>query len=242
MGSRKTRIPSNSLRSGFTLLELTMVMGIVGLLLWITIPAMHNINSAENLSRNTADIQSILSLARTQAMLRDAYVFVGFFESDGSRSEMVRPAPTGQGRLWIGVAATKDGSQGYDTNNAAQWSTANLIPVGNLRFFDNLHLATNATFYTSSNSNTVSPVGDSTATNAPFGWPIENSNTVTAFSQGVIQFTPQGMATLPGSAKNPEYIKIALIPAHGSKVLNNTSNAAVILVDAVTGAVNSYRP
>ena len=228
---------------GFTLLEMLVVMGIMGLLLWITVPAIHSFSSAKALTRSAADIQAILAQARTQAMLRDSYVFVGFYESDGSLSESVRPAPAGTGRIWVGVAAIKDGSQGYNLTNAALWNASNLTPVGKLRFFDNLHLATNALFYTSSvTANTVSPVGDPSSTNTPFGWPLENSNTVTQFTQGVIKFTPLGTAMLPGSLTAPEYIQIALIPTHGNLVLNNTPNAALIQVDAITGSVRTFLP
>lgn len=228
---------------GFTLVEMVFVIAIMSLLLWIAIPPLHGINSGKLLAKNTAELQGMLTQARTQAMLSASYVFVGFYESDGSRPDSVRPAPTGTGRLWVGVAATKDGTQGYNTTNAASWSTGNLMPVGKLRFFDNLHLATNAAFFSSNvTANTVSPVGDVSATNTPFGWPIENSNSVAQFTSGVIQFTPQGTAMLPGSTNPPEYIQIALIPTHGNVVMNNTTNAAVIQVDAITGAVRTFRP
>jgi Tfp pilus assembly protein FimT len=218
-------------------------MSIVSLLFWLTFPALRSFSSAKNFPASTADIQGILTQARTQAMLRNSYVYVGFFESDGSQSDTVRPAPAGTGRLWIGVAVTKDSTQGYNVSNSAAWSTANLASVGKLQFFDNVHLATNASFYSSSMpANTVSPVGDPSATNAPFGWPLENSNSVTQFSGGVIQFTPQGTAILPGSSTTPEYIQIALIPTHGNFLAANTTNAAVIQVDAITGSVCSFRP
>ena len=241
--SRKIVRISRAAGSGFTLIELVVTLSIVTLLFWLTFPALRSFNSAKNLTASTADIQEILTQARTQAMMRNSYVFVGFFESDGSQSDTVRPAPAGTGRLWIGVAATKDGTQGYNTTNASAWSVANITPVDKLHFFDNLHLATNASFYSSSmTSNTVSPIGDLSATNTPFGWPLENSNAVTQFSKGVIQFTPQGTAMLPGSSTIPEYIQLALIPTHGNLLAANTTNAAVIQVDAITGSVRTFRP
>jgi prepilin-type N-terminal cleavage/methylation domain-containing protein len=228
--------------AGFTLLELMVVLGIMGLMAWLTIPALSSLKSSGGLNASAAAVQSILTQARAQAMLSDSHVFVGFYESDASQADTVRPAPTGVGRLWIGVALTKDGTQGYDLTNAASWSASNLTPVGKLRFFDNLHLATNATFYLSSGtSNTVSPVGDPSVTNTPFGWPLENSNSVTQFISGVIQFTPQGAAMLPGSTI-PEYIQLALIPTHGTLIASNLPNAAVIQVDAITGAMRTFRP
>jgi prepilin-type N-terminal cleavage/methylation domain-containing protein len=241
--SRGSDGDSSTLRSGFTLLELLVVMGIMAVIFVLTMPTIYSLNSSSGLTKSAADVQAILTQARTQAMLRDSYVFVGFYESDGSQADTVRPAPAGVGRLWVGAAVTMDGTQGYNLTNSTAWSVGNLTPIGKLRFFDNLHLATNASFYlTSSTSNTVSPVGDPSATNTPFGWPIENSNSVTQFTSGVIQFSPQGTAMLPGSSTTPEYIQIALIPAHGNLVLNNLPNAAVIQVDAVTGSIRTFRP
>ena len=228
--------------SGFTLLELLIVMVIMGALYWITLPAMQSLKSAGGLTTSSSAVEAILSQARTKAMASDSYVFVGFYESDGSQANTVRPAPAGVGRIWVAAAITKDGTQGYNATNAAVWSASNLIPVGKLQFFDNIHLATNASFYlTNGTSNTVSPVGDSSATNTLFGWPIENARSVTQFTNGVIQFTPQGTAMLPGSTNPAEYIQIALIPTHGNLVAT-TSNAAVIQVDAITGSIRTFRP
>jgi prepilin-type N-terminal cleavage/methylation domain-containing protein len=225
-------------RKGFTLLELLISMVIMTLIFWLTLPALHSFNSAKSVTASTADIQDILTQARTQAMLRNSYVYVGFYESDGSKPDATRPAPTGTGRVWVGVAASRD-----SLTNAASWSATNLTPVDKLHFFDNLHLATTASFFTTnSTNNTISPVLNSSVSNAPFGWPVENSNTVTQFSTGVIQFTPQGTAMLPGDTTLAEYIQIALIPTHGNLLASNTSNAAVIQIDAITGAVRSYRP
>ena len=232
-----------SRKSGFTLLELLIVMVIIGMLFWLTLPAVQSLKSAGSLTSSSAAIASILSQARTKAMASDSYVFVGFYESDESKADTVRPAPAGVGRVWMGAAVTKDGTPGYNATNSASWSAANLIPVGKLQFFDNVHLSTNASFYlTNGTSNTVSPVGDSSATNAPFGWPLENSNSVTQFTSGVIQFTPQGTAMLPGSSSLPEYIQIALTPTHGTLVLNTVTKAAVIQEDAITGSIRTFRP
>ena len=218
-------------------------MVIMVLIFLLTLPALHSFNSAKSVAASTADIQDILTQARTQAMLRNSYVFVGCYESDGSKPDSTRPAPSGTGRIWVGVAATKDSTTGYSSTNAAAWSAANLTPVDKLHFFDNLHLATTASFFsTNSSANVISPVTNASVSTAPFGWPVENSNTVTQFSTGVIQFTPQGTAMLPGDTTLAEYIQIALIPTHGNLLANNSSNAAVIQVDAVTGAVRSYRP
>jgi prepilin-type N-terminal cleavage/methylation domain-containing protein len=231
------------LKAGFTLLELLSVMGIMSVAMCLTVPSIHGIKGAGNLTTSVGSISAILTEARNEAMLRNTYVYVGFYESDAARSDTVRPAPAGQGRLWVATAATKDGTQGYSTTDSTSWSAANLTPGGKLQYFEDIHLATNAPFYLSkATANTVSPVGDSSATNTPFGWPLENSQSVTQFTQGVIQFTPQGTAMLPGSSTPPEYLQIALIPTHGNSVPTNSPNAAVIQIDAVTGTVRTFRP
>jgi len=240
--ARKALGPNLSLR-GFTLLELVTVIGIMGVVMCLTFHSIHGIKGSGDLTASSGIISAILSQARSQAMARNTYVYVGFYESDVTKSDVLRPAPAGTGRIWVGIAVSKDGTQGYNTTNPASWSTGNLMPGGKLQFFDNLHLATNATFYaTNTTANTLSPVGDPSATNTPFGWPLENSNSVTRFTQGVIEFTPQGAATLPGTSSPPEYLQIALIPTHGNFTSNNFPNAAVIQLDALTGATRTFRP
>jgi prepilin-type N-terminal cleavage/methylation domain-containing protein len=234
---------SSLTKRGFTLLELITVVGIMGAVMCLTVPAMNGIKGAGDLTSSTGAIGAILTEARTEAMMKNSYVFVGFYESDGSQADTIRPAPSGTGRIWVGIAVTKDGTPGYSTANPGAWSTVNLMPGGKLQYFDNIHLSTNAAFYTSNaTANTTSPVGDPSAAITPFGWPLENSNSVSQFTQGVIEFTPQGTAMLPGSSNSPEYLQIALIPTHGNSVAINSPNGAVIQVDAITGAVHTFRP
>jgi len=229
------------------MLEVVIVLAITALILTIALPSMNSLQTAGSLTASAAALQAILLQARTQAVARNSYVFVGLYESDVSKSDSLRPAPSGTGRVWVGAAVTKDSTQSYSFTNSvglsSGWSVADLAPVGKLQHFNNIHLSTNASFYlTNTPANTVSPVGDTSATNTPFGWPLENSNSVTQFSTGVIQFNPQGTAILPGSSTPTEYIQIALIPTHGNQVMSNNPNAAVVQVDALTGLIQTYRP
>ncbi len=227
-----------SKRSGFTLVELLLVIGIMGLMLALSIPALSSLKGGSDLSKSASDIQGILENARTRAMLQNTYVYVGFFESDGVLSQNTRPAPAGTGRVWVGVVATKDGLSSNVTST-------NLIPIGKIHYFDNLHLTNSAPSFTPSNALTQSPIylSNSVSPLSSIGWPVDTQKTVTVFSGGALCFNPSGTVNVTTNwVELPQLIQLALVPAKGNALLSSSRNAAVLQIDGVTGAVRIYRP
>src|ERR1044071_8155644 len=102
-----------SARRGFTLVELTIVLGIIIALSILTIPAFTSRRSADDLTKAANTIKGVLDQARAYAQANNTYTWVGFYEEDGS-SPSVIPAPatcTGcAGRLVISVVASNDGT------------------------------------------------------------------------------------------------------------------------------------
>src|SRR3712207_264474 len=68
---------SRSLRSSFTLVELLVVVGIVGLLVAVSVPAFNSIVQGGKSTRAIYDVAGFLEAARAEAMARRTYVFVG---------------------------------------------------------------------------------------------------------------------------------------------------------------------
>src|SRR3954452_17858975 len=66
--------------SGFTLLELIIVIGIMGLLLVLIAPAFTTMKSGSDFTNAIYGIQGVLENARTYAKANNTYVFVGFAE------------------------------------------------------------------------------------------------------------------------------------------------------------------
>lgn len=228
----------------FSLMELLVVINIIAWMSWFSIISLSALISASSLSQGVSSIGGVLEQARTQAMLLNTYVYVGFFESDGSLSDTVKPAPAGAGRLWVVAVATKDGTVGYDQSDASSTiPSSNLIPVGKLQMINNVHLSeTNPFSAQGLITNTVRISASLDSTNAPFGWPIDSKKSVGGFSTGVIRFDPRGTASIPGNSTPAEGIQIAVIPTRGKFVASSNINGAILQLDSFTGMIRTFRP
>src|SRR6476661_2581977 len=81
---------------GFTLLELLIVVGIIGLLLVLIAPAFNTIKGGTDVASAAYTIQGVLDTARTYAKANNTYTWVGFFEEDASQPS-TNPATPGPG-------------------------------------------------------------------------------------------------------------------------------------------------
>src|SRR5437016_569568 len=110
------RVPATGERghrfSGFTLLELLIVLGIVGLLLVLIAPAFTTIKGGTDVTSAAYTIKGALETARTYGKANNTYTWVGFFEENASQSS-TNPATGGSGRVVISIVASKDGSDVY---------------------------------------------------------------------------------------------------------------------------------
>ena len=131
-----------SARRGFTLVELTIVLGIIVVLSILTIPAISSRSSANQMTKAADTVKGVLDRARAYAQANNTYVWVGFYEEDASQSSQNPPIP-GTGRLVISVVASNDGTNlGADVSNgtSANIDPTKLVQVGTLTKIDNLHL------------------------------------------------------------------------------------------------------
>ncbi len=142
----------------FTLLELLIVVGIVGLLLVLIAPAFTSMKSGSDFTYAVYGIQGVLENARTYAKANRTYVFIGFAEVDSSVDPSVSPqVTTGSapyGRVAVAVVASKDGTRHFQyatSSQGADWQAnyanstkpeylgGHVTPVGKLQRFENLH-------------------------------------------------------------------------------------------------------
>jgi len=258
--------PAHRPRGAFTLVELIVVIGVIILLITLVIPAFASLNEAGNVTKAAYDIRGILDQARAYAMSNNTYVYVGIFESDASVLPSVSPQTAGIGRVALAAVATRDGSRGYDINNPANWSanydsgnppiTSNLIPLGTLQQFENLHIADTVTVPSGSAVMINRPSVDATyrlgnsscSSQTPFVWPL-SAHLSAGYSwrfDKVIQFDPQGVPRIVRSDTNGgaivQYLEISLRQSHGSLDVTSSAHVAVLQIDGVTGAARIYRP
>src|SRR6478672_6522597 len=107
---------------GFTLLELLIVVGIIGLLLVLIAPAFTYIKGGTDVASAAYTIKGVLDTARTYAKTNNTYTWVGFKEVDVSQDSSVSPQLSGTGRVAMAIVASKDGTRGYDI-------TSNPLPI-----------------------------------------------------------------------------------------------------------------
>ena len=117
--------------SGFTLLELLIVVGIIGLLLVLIAPAFTTIKGGTDVTSAAYTIKGVLDTARTYAKANNTYTWVGFYEEDVSQPSPVQagdPRCTGcVGRLVMSIVASKDGTDLGANPNSSATGTENFI-------------------------------------------------------------------------------------------------------------------
>src|SRR5262249_5536947 len=90
---------------GFTLVEILAVVGIVGVLLVLLMPAFTSMNTGNRVTSEANSIKGVLENARTYAKANHTYVFVGIAEVDVSVDPLLRPqvttGPAPYGRIAI---------------------------------------------------------------------------------------------------------------------------------------------
>jgi Tfp pilus assembly protein FimT len=247
--------------SAFTLLELLIVVGIIGLLLVLIAPAFTYIKGGTDVTSAAYTIQGVLDTARTYAKANNTYTWVGFFEEnapDPSQS----PAVSGTGRIVMSIVASNDGTIAYDPTNLGQQDlTTKLTQVGKLTKIDNVHLWTHAdtplgtgsTFDTRPNVASTYCIGDTSPSNSttPFQYPVGNPAPAAQYTfVKAVQFSPRGEARINNSTANSgvEFFplqtaaEIAIEPTHGATAPASVpANVVAIQFTGIGGNVRIYR-
>ncbi len=236
---------------GFTLLELLIVVGIIGLLLVLIAPAFTTIKGGTDVTSAAYTIKGVLDTARTYAKANNTYAWVGFYEEDGSISS-TNPATQGNGRVVVSIVASKDGTEVYTSvaRPAADMDTAGtrLSQVGKLVKLDSMHLRTFSNCTSNCTGDTFPtrpPVPGSLPNNAKIGDtsppdslryfhypPTGTEGAAQYIFRKMIQFSPRGECR----PQNDNYelravTEVGFQPIHGTVAppLDDSKNCAVQL-------------
>jgi prepilin-type N-terminal cleavage/methylation domain-containing protein len=239
--------------NGFTLLELLIVVGIMGLLLVLLAPAFTTIKGGTDVASAAYTIKGVLDAARTYAKASNTYVWVGFYEEDVSQPSS-NPATAGAGRLVMSTAASNDGTIIYDPSNPATISATKLVQLGKLTKVDNVHLwthtdtpsGTGSTFDTRPNVASAYCIGNSSPPNSatPFQYPVGNPAPSAQYTfLKAVQFSPTGEARINNNANSLQTAaEIAIEPTHGTTIPGSLPpNTVAIQFTGVGGNVRIYR-
>jgi len=101
-------------RRGFSLVEALLVIAIMVLMLVISLPAVLGIRGDRDITRAAYDLAGTLEQARSYAMASNTYVWVGFYEEDGSVPSRQPAQAGGGGRVIVSTVASRDGRRYSD--------------------------------------------------------------------------------------------------------------------------------
>ena len=245
----------NSIRAGFTLLELLIVVGIIGLLLVLMAPAFNTIKGGTDVTSAAYTIKGVLDTARTYAKANNTYTWVGFFEED-SPPPAGPSALAGTGRVVMSIVASKDGTMLYTGNLGSPVTldptSATLLQVDKLAKIDNVHLKTFEAGSGTGDTFDARPAVGSTAQigNDPssppnpsltFHYPVGSSPGQYTFTK-IVQFSPRGEGVIDNRNYTMASVsEIGLQPTHGTTVDTNSTNVVAIQFTGLGGTVKIYR-
>lgn len=196
---------------GFSLIELLVVVAIIGL----AVPAFNSIGQARGVSDAAYQVSGAIELARSEAISRQTYVWLGFQEQTNSGNRDLR----------VGIVYSRDGTPNTNTNN--------LQPIGRALLVQRVGL-----------TNSVGLPGIPLEL-AGFtgGISFEIGQAAKFTDKRSVTFTPLGevMANpspTPGSTFDP-LLAIGLASARGTQL--GTNNIASVAIDGSVGIPTLHR-
>jgi len=258
----RRRVPT----SGFSLIELLTVLGVMSLIAAMSLPVVNSIKDSQNVSAATFSVASALQRARAYAMAHDTYVWVGFYEEAANTTAPTNVAPkySGAGQVVIGMAASVDGTQtaGSQTTGYLQApaspSSQGVRPIEKLMKLENVHITdlgppTGSGSALACRPNGAYEVMSSTGaytvmSSEQYGIDSDNANKAAyplvmdgyTFYK-TVRFSPSGVAVINDSSAVERVGEIDLRPTHGTLINTNTPNVAAIQFTGIGGAIQTYR-
>jgi prepilin-type N-terminal cleavage/methylation domain-containing protein len=245
--------PSTSTRSGFSLVELLMVLAVMSIVTAMSVPMISSIRDSQNVTAATFSVSSALQRARTYAMAHNTYVWVGFYEEAAYTTTPTNVFPyTGAGQVVIGMAASVDGTQIYANSSSTGTQTLQapaVMPIEKLLKVENVHVTDLGLPSGTGSAINLRPNGAYAGMSSE-QYGIDSDNSQEASHELVldgytfyktIRFSPSGEASINDSASLRRVGEIDLRPTHGTQVNASTPNVAAIQFSGIEGAIQTYR-
>jgi Tfp pilus assembly protein FimT len=235
-------VPSflNSRRSrAFTLVELLAVIVIIIVLFSIAVPVVNGLVKTKGLARAVSDVSEIMDLARTEAMAKGTYVWLGFKDNDRN----------GKSQLLIVAARSVDGTPKLRVSGQTNYRFISKVQkVDDILFTNSARLTSNVKTMLANAGVTPSAVEVSTISVTPDSMQIRVESSNVAFTS-LITFTPQGEALAvsdPATASPPAPFTTQMLvglrkTVNGQDIANDVDSAGIVLYGG-TGQIRVFRP
>jgi prepilin-type N-terminal cleavage/methylation domain-containing protein len=217
-----------TVKGGFTLSELLVVMAIASIMAIGSLPALRYVSSGQSINNAAATLTGMAHDARAMAVAKQSYIWLALYEDSDKKG------------VWLGLVNTGK-TQTVSTEGARFIQQPVFLPGVALRSRDNL---TGVTFSGNPAPTTPGETPDEIATSGQDdAFPalvMKVAGQSITFDRLVV-FTPRGEAiTLRDSSQNPIYsrwIQVALVNQRGA-----TSNAALLQIGGISSECATYRP
>jgi prepilin-type N-terminal cleavage/methylation domain-containing protein len=267
--NHRSPITDYSVRAGFTLLELLIVIGIIAVLLVLIAPAFTTIKSAGDVTSAAYTIKGVLDTARTYAKANNTYTWVGFYEEDVSQPS-TNPSTPGVGRLVMSIVASRDGTNVYSsaTNVCVGSGTGTICPdkliqVGKLIKIENVHLplfalgsgmgdtfdarpspspASDANYSRFGELNGTAPNTAPLTTPHNFQYPVGNPAPAAQYTfNKILQFSPRGESRVNGDSYDiRRVVEVGLLQTHATMVPTPSPAAGQYPGNVVAVQINGF--
>lgn len=208
--------PSSSSK-GFSLIELLTVITIIAVLAVLAMSAFTAIGRAGNLTKTGNDIAGLLEQARSHAMARNTYVWVGFHEGT-------------EDTLMVAVVSSRNGTKNPPVGD--------IVPLSPIKRFPRIKMVVlpEDTPPRGTEEESVAQLASVEAAVFPFVAGPEH----TAFNQRVIQFNNRGESRIVADELY-KVVEMGLQTAIDGEV-REPKNWVAVHVGGLTGSVSIYRP
>lgn len=248
-------------RSGFTLIELMVVVGVISLLMVLLVPAFTNLKRSNDITNAAYTITGALEQARNYAIANNTYIWVGFYEEDASAAAPTDAPPPypGRGRLLIATVASTDGTKIFaNSDPSAPLPATRIKQVGKLIKIDGVHVTDIGAPPSPIPIPTPPPNSIAGRPDIPYteGAPFSHFNRVSSDSSDTarfifsvqnytfykeVRFTPRGEANINGTYTIKHAAEIGLRPTHGNVVDAASPNVVAIQFSGISGNFQIYR-
>lgn len=233
-------------QQGFTLVELLVVIGIMLILLSASIPAVQNLGASRGISSAASQISSALELAKSTAVSRNTYVWVGLATVTNEEGNL---------ETCVGIMMSRDGTSSS--------TTTNLTAVTKLTSIEHVALANASDLPASLRAKLPSDVATETVSNK---YALNLNNSLASFEfkkpnmpggkisfgsttyNDIILISPQGEIIASGDSTKREFqnfvpqIMIGLTQSRkGTSLKDQAKDGAVLVFYGGTGQVRVYR-